>query len=88
MSTVYRIVGIDRNGEIVSYGKTSASSVEIAMLSAGSLRDHRMVARIAVESREVLPGTWTDAAGNAHERYGASVLVAAEPSPGDWTDRD
>ena len=85
MEKVYRIVGIDRNGEIVEKSRTVARNPEIAMLSVDSVRGKRMVARLALERRAVLPGTWTDHGGWVHERYGDSVIEAIEPNPGDWT---
>lgn len=75
MNTVYRLCVIGKSG-MYSRGDSSASA-DLARQNPGSLFCDR-TARLGIVARKELPGLWTDAAGNQHQRFSDEVLIEAE----------
>lgn len=64
-----------------------ADSAELAKFARGNLirtKRDREPRRLCVLRVDPLPGTWTDSAGCAHQRYDNPVVVELEPQIGDW----
>lgn len=90
MNTIYSLRILAPSGELrtgMYVSGAAAVSPELAkqVLDTPMFRQHRND-RLVVVSREREPGTWSDSAGNAHQRWSNPVVVEVEPEPGAWGD--
>lgn len=83
LRAVFRLAVLTSEGRVDRSG-IAADSPDVA-LKIGDVRllksDIAYRYRLAVIREDRLPGTWTDAKGNAHARYAAPVVVCIVAGP-------